>query len=99
MALARDWSAKGRPPPDAPAPRLAPARAANGPLPAAPRAAFEHATLAQKLGLRWRAPTDGSDRDEAFRAQTGLTVDEARRRVDDLRNAPPPAAPAAAGAR
>lgn len=103
LAEAETWHAAGRPPiasRKGTAARLAPARPAPaGPLPAAPRAAFEHATLAQKLGLRWRAPTDGSDRDAAFSAQTGLTVDEARRRVDALRNAQPPAAPAAAGAR
>ncbi|MDO9016586.1 MAG: hypothetical protein Q8S73_38470 [Deltaproteobacteria bacterium] len=96
MALARDWSAKGRPPPDAAAPRLAPARAASGPQPAAPRSAFEHATLAGRLGLRWKAPTDGSDRDAAFHAQTGLTVAEARARVAALPT--PTSAPATAGA-
>lgn len=62
-----------------------------GPLPPAPRSAFEHASLAAKLGLRWRAPTDGSDRDAAWLAQTGMTVDEARAR------AACPAPPAATG--
>lgn len=90
-----------RPKPAAPAagvglaPRPATARAASGPLPAAPRSAFEHATLAGRLGLRWRAPTDGADRDAAFLAQTGLTVDEARRRVAAL---PAPTTPALAPA-
>lgn len=95
MALARDWNAKGRPSPDAAA-RPATARAASGPLPAAPRSAFEHATLASRLGLRWRAPTDGRDRDAEWLAQTGLTVDEARRRAAALPAPTPAHAPAGA---
>lgn len=105
LAEAAAWHAAGRPAipsrkaaaaASAVAPRAPAVRAASGPQPAAPRSAFEHATLAQRLGLRWRAPTDDSDRDLAFRQQTGLTVDEARRRVAALPTPTP--APATAGA-
>lgn len=84
------WEAAGRP---AIKPRKAaraddPRKSYVGPVPPAPRDAFEHATLAQKLGKRWRAPTDGRDRDAEFLAQTGMTVAEARARVAALSPAP-----------
>lgn len=105
LAEAAAWHAAGRPAipsrkaaasAAATAPRAPAVRAASGPQPAAPRSAFEHATLAGRLGLRWKAPTDGSDRDAAFHAQTGLTVAEARARVAALPT--PTSAPATAGA-
>lgn len=104
LAEAAAWHASGRPAipsrkataaAAAVAPRAPLARAA-GPLPAAPRSAFEHATLATRLGVRWRAPTDGADRDAAFLAQTGFTVDEARRRVAALPSPTSALAPAGA---
>ena len=94
LAEAAQWHREGRPAiktrkaaaSDA-ASRGNPRSSYVGPIPPAPRAAFEHATLAAKLGLRWKAPTDGSDRDAAWLSQHGFSVDEARARVAALPNA------------
>lgn len=83
MALARDWAAKNRPAPNAPATRAAPASNPHrGIQPPAPIDAYEHVKLSKALGVKWPGYDPNTEtREAAFKRICGLSLDEARARV------------------